>query len=111
MEESNNTIETKRFGDNPTDKVFEQRLDSLNPVDNSSYASTEVGLTTQNSAAPRYEVRNGNLYKLEGAKEVCLANFHLEISTQHLRMDEGIQVRRDLKLDVHLNDRTIPVIV
>ena len=63
------------------------------------------------SRKPVYEFENGLLFKKVGGKQTLLANFHLEIVAQHVRMDEGTMVRRDFRVNLHLNGKTVPLMI
>ena len=52
------------------------------------------------TSRPRYEVKGGMLYRVESNKEACLTNFSLEIVAQHIRIDEGVPIRRDFLVNL-----------
>lgn len=54
-----------------------------------------------NSDISSYTVENGRLFKLWAGKKALIANFHLTISSQKLKMDEGNIRGRLLDLTLH----------
>jgi len=64
--------------------------------------------TTRDSG---YEVQNGNLYKVVDSKQTQVANFFMEIVAQHIRMDEGVIVRRDFQVKLQLKGKAVTAMV
>jgi hypothetical protein len=57
-------------------------------------SACDPNVSNPEASQPRYEIRGGKLYRVESNKEACLANFYLEIVAQHIRIDEGVPIRR-----------------
>lgn len=58
-----------------------------------------------------YEIRDGHLFKVTGGKDTRVANFYLTIAAQYIRMDEGTVTGRDFKIEVHLRDEIIELMI
>ncbi len=58
-----------------------------------------------------YEIREGHLFKVAGGKDIRVANFYLTIAAQYIRMDEGTVTGRDFKIDVHLNNEIVELMI
>ena len=76
--------------------------------------SDQVPLESGRDDAPdssSYKVRDSRLYKTVGDKKSLLANFYLEIVGQQIWVDEGISVRRNMNINIHLNGTTTPLTI
>jgi len=101
--------------DGPDGQTSDTATSDINPEQVHDGSETSPDHVDEDAAVeskqPMYEVRNGSLFKKNGDKEACLANFHMKIVAQHINLDEGHTLRREFEISLYLNGRTISLVI